>query len=172
MSSLLHFCSALRYGPFHVAACVNKAGRNALCDTFWCPKDSYALHSWAGSNVWCNPPFSEIAEVLRHATASYHEQPGKSRALLVLPNWPDAKRWPTMISNSICHCVGYYPAGTQLFTAPPTGNRQCGVMGPTMGSHHGVDWQTSRSRSPYPLGPLAANTASNYRQCASTACRP
>ena len=27
-----------------------------------------------------------------------------------------------MIDSGLCHCVGYYPAGTQLFTAPPVGN--------------------------------------------------
>ena len=36
-----------------------------------------------------------------------------------------------MVDSHICHCVGSYPAGTQLFTAPPTGHGQRRVMGPT-----------------------------------------
>ena len=121
----------MHYGPFQVDACADNAGRNAQCEKFWCSQDSYAKHSWAGMTVWCNPPFEKIAEILDHATASYYKFPKTTRALLVLPDWPDAKWWPTLVESSICHCVGYYPAGTQLFTAPATGNGKHKSMGPT-----------------------------------------
>ena len=96
----------MRYGPFQVDACADDLGRNAQCEKFWCPNDSYTQHSWAGLKVWCNPPFEEIAEVSDHATASYYDFPENTRALFVLPDWPDAKWWPTMTSSNICHCVG------------------------------------------------------------------
>jgi len=117
--------------PFQVDACADNDGHNAQCAEFWCSKDSYASHSWAGLNVWCNTPFEEVAGILCHATSCNYESPEDTRALLVLPDWPDARWWPNIVNSSICHCVGYYPAGTQLFTAPATGRGQRKVMGPT-----------------------------------------
>ena len=121
----------LVYGPFDVDATADDKGHNAQCDIFWSPSNSYTHHSWGGLKVWCNPPFTEIAEVLDHAIASHYDEPNKSTALFVLPDWPDAKWWPHMVDSGLCHCVGYYPAGTQLFTAPPVGNGQRRVMAPT-----------------------------------------
>ena len=121
----------IHYGPFDVDACADNEGQNAQCEHFWSPNNSYAQHSWAGTKVWCNPPFEEIAAVLSHAMASYYEAPQKTKALLVLPDWPDARWWQIMIDSNICRCVGYYPAGTQLFTAPSTGHSRRKVMGPT-----------------------------------------
>jgi len=121
----------LRCGPFQVDACADNDGRNAQCAEFWCSKDSYASHSWAGLNVWCNPPFEKVAALLCHATRCHYESPEDTRALLVLPDWPDARWWPNIVDSSICQCVGYYPAGTHLFTTPATGRGQRKVMGPT-----------------------------------------
>ena len=121
----------LMYGPFEVDACADDEGRNAQCKRFWSPSDSYNCHSWAGQKVWCNPPFQEIAEVLDNAVASYYEDVEKTLVMLVLPDWPDARWWPHVTASELCHCVGHYPAGTQLFTAPPTGKGGRRVMTPT-----------------------------------------
>ncbi len=121
----------LIYGPFNVDACADNYGSNAQCENYWSPSNSYALHSWGGLKVWCNPPFSEIAEVLDHAIASYYDDPDHSTALLVLPDWLDTKWLPHMTDSGLGHCVGYYPAGTQLFTVPPVHKGQRRVMSPT-----------------------------------------
>ena len=122
----------LMYGPFDVDACADVQGHDAQCARYWSPEDCYSRHSWAGLKVWCNPPFQEIAMVLDHAIASYYEDPDKTSALLVIPDWSDAKWWPNVVESNLCHCVGYYPAGTQLFTAPPVGNGKTRrLMAPT-----------------------------------------
>ncbi len=99
--------------------------------TFWCSKNNYASHPWAGSNVRCKPLAEEVAGMLCQATSCYHESPEDTRALLVFSDWPDARWWPNIGDSSICQCVRYHPAGTQLFTAPATGRGQCKVVGPT-----------------------------------------
>ena len=121
----------LRHGPFDVDACADNQGHNAQCQKWWCPNDSYSQQSWSGMKIWCNPPFGEIAKVLEHATASYLQAPDSTSALFVLPDWPDSQWWQTMTSSGICHCVGYYPAGSSLFTAPPVGRGKRRDMGPT-----------------------------------------
>lgn len=48
-------------------------------------------HTW-GRRAWCNPPFSIIARVLRHAAAC------GSRMCLIAPYWPHARWWPLLLS--------------------------------------------------------------------------
>lgn len=122
----------LMYGPFEVDACADVQGHNAQCARYWSPKIWYSRHSWAGLKVWCNSPFQEIDMILDHAIASYYEDMDRTSVLLAIPDWPDAKWWPNMVESGLCHCVGYYPAGTQLFTASPVGNGKTRrMMAPT-----------------------------------------
>lgn len=118
-----------QYGPFQVDATSDNEGGNALCPQFWSPSNSYASHTWAGQNIWCNSPFDEVGEVLQHAIAGARMDPN-TNTLLVLPDWPDATWWPRLTKSGIFHCSGYYPTGSQLFTAAPRGQGQCRDMGP------------------------------------------
>ena len=126
---------SLLHGPFSVDACADYNGYNAQCLKYWCEADSCLNHSWAGEKVWCNPPFltSKIIPMLEHAISGYHKSPDNTRALFVLPDWPDAKFWTILKNSGVCRCVGYYPAGETLFTAPPAnggaGKRR--IMAPT-----------------------------------------
>ena len=122
----------LMYGPFDVDACADTQGHNSQCSRYWSPADCYSRHSWAGLKVWCDPPFQEIGIILDHAIASYYDDMDKTSVMLVVPDWPDAKWWPNMVESDLWHCVGYYPAGTQLFTAPPVANGKTRrLMAPT-----------------------------------------
>lgn len=109
----------LLYGPFTTDACSDEHGYNSLCPYYWSTEDSCLSYSWAGESVWCNPPFEKLPEILHHALVSYYSSPANTKALFVVPDWPSAKFWKKMQSNRLCQCVGYYPAGTELFTAPP-----------------------------------------------------
>ena len=109
----------LLYGPFQVDACSDNAGYNALCPVYWCADDSCLQHSWTGKSVWCNPPFQQLSDILTHAVECFQQDPANTRALLVVPDWPQAAFWKKMQECTACQCVGYYPAGTELFTAPP-----------------------------------------------------
>ena len=106
----------LLYGPFQVDACSDDA---ATMDFAPYAEDSCLQRSWAGKSVWCNPPFQQLSDILTHAVESFQQDPENTRALLVVPDWPQAAFWKKLQECTACQCVGHYPAGTALFTAPP-----------------------------------------------------
>ena len=121
----------VRYGPFQIDATADNDGSNALCTQWWCPDDSCHNHSWASLKIWCNPPYNDISSILYKAMAGYRVDPEHTSTLLALPDWPDAHWWPTLTDSGLFHCVGYYPSGSNLFTAAPRGPQgQRRDMGP------------------------------------------
>ena len=47
-----------RFGPFTVDAAASTL--NAKCERFWTIEDNGLVQPWAGENVWCNPPYSDL----------------------------------------------------------------------------------------------------------------
>jgi hypothetical protein len=61
----VHFRSLDRqFGPVSITACADAYGRNSHTRLFWSSIDSYMDHLWYNMLVWCNPPFSMIAQIL------------------------------------------------------------------------------------------------------------
>jgi len=54
-----------RFGGFSVDAAA--AQHNARCERYWTRADDGLSQSWAGEKVWCNPPYSNLAEWVHKA---------------------------------------------------------------------------------------------------------
>ena len=118
--------------PFDVDACADNNGDNAQMRRFWCPRDSCLQHSWAGLAVYCNPPWRLIDQILSHYLAQQELDMDGTLAVFVLPVWPWAPWYPTVMQHF--DIMDYFPAGSQLFTAPspdPATPSQRVYMGPT-----------------------------------------
>lgn len=123
-----------KFGPFVVDACCDDLGINSFCRRFWSPSNSCLKHDWAGERVFCNPPFSLLEEILRHAIKCKRRSPLGTSALFILPVWPQMEYWNIMESNpDILVIVERIEKGTSMFTVP---SRAIGVyerfsLGPT-----------------------------------------
>ena len=70
----------LRLGPFTLDAAA--APHNAKCETYFTIEDDSLKQSWAGHKVWCNPPYSNLAEWVLKA---WEELPGTNGIVMLLP---------------------------------------------------------------------------------------
>lgn len=104
-----------RVGPFQVDACADPLGHNAYCPSYWSHIDSCRDHSWAGLDVYCNPPFAEAAPILSHFWSCYQELPFATSATFVLPTWTSAPWWRQLAGAMV---VAYFRRGHTLFTRP------------------------------------------------------
>jgi hypothetical protein len=107
------------WGPFDVDACCDEGGLNAQIPSYWSPAQDCLLQEWTHKNVYCNPPFSKIQGIVKHCLECYQASPFTTGAVLVLPWWPTAPWFNTVIDNF--EIIRQYPPGVQLFTVP--GNR-------------------------------------------------
>jgi hypothetical protein len=85
----------------------------------------------AGEALWINPPFAQAGNFLAHYLSCKDKSPDNTCALIVLPYWPRRSWWQL---TARFKAVRYYPAGTQLFSAPPDARDAYGsrrVLGPT-----------------------------------------
>ena len=93
-------CLWLLYFPSIITKCACSC---IVCTLHFChqKQQNPAAHaaSWIKKGtlkVWCNPSFTEIAEVLDHAIANHYDEPNRSTALFVLPDWPGYHKWWTV----------------------------------------------------------------------------
>lgn len=101
---------------FDVDACSSSGGENSLVSgSFWSKQDSCLEKDWSGLNVWCNPDFNMITEVLAHFKKCYSNNPGNSSGTFVLPAWFSKSYWRNLRGFKL---VGFYPKGSKLFTSP------------------------------------------------------
>ncbi|KAK3280564.1 hypothetical protein CYMTET_11609 [Cymbomonas tetramitiformis] len=72
-------------GPFAVDACCDEVGGNSRCFLWWSKEDSCLMKQWRGLNVYCNPPFSLLWEILTHFLREKRAAPNTTSAVFVLP---------------------------------------------------------------------------------------
>ena len=123
MLHITHFRSLdKRYGPITITACADAFGRNSHTARYWSAMDSCLDHMWYGMTVWCNPPFSMIAQILRHFIRCKLASPMGTAMLLLVPVWTD-QDWYKCIQAmpGMFERVRWWKPYTDLFTAPPLG---------------------------------------------------
>jgi hypothetical protein len=104
------------WGPFDVDACCDEGGLNAQIPSYWSPAQDCLLQDWSNKNVYCHPPFSRIQRVVEHCLRCFASSPFTTGTVLVLPWWPTAPWFNTIIENF--EIIKQYPPGLELFTAP------------------------------------------------------
>jgi hypothetical protein len=112
-----------------VDACANPDGSNAQVAKFYSSQKSFLKANVEGENVWLNAPFRRAGTFLQHYLKNKERAPTQTCGVIVLPQW-DNKPWWRLTQGF--RLLRTYPAGTNLFTAPP---KQPGgprvSMGPT-----------------------------------------
>ncbi|KAK3288767.1 hypothetical protein CYMTET_3769 [Cymbomonas tetramitiformis] len=108
-------------GPFAVDACRDEVGANSRC--FRCSKeDSCLLRQWRGLNVYCNPPFSLLFEILTHFLKEKRAAPNTTSAVFNLPFWPTERFWLELVVPAIDAglfvVLEYIPEDSDVFTSP------------------------------------------------------
>eukprot|EP00884_Botryococcus_braunii_P002653 jgi/Botrbrau1/12389/Bobra.0084s0012.1 len=119
-----------QWGPFDLDAGCDLQGHNSQLPLYWSAEDDCLQQSWTHLSIYCNPPFSIIDRVVNHCLACFTSSPFTTSAVLVLPWWPSAPWFPTVMEQF--EIIKQYPPGLQLFTAPgedPAGPRR--RYGPT-----------------------------------------
>eukprot|EP00854_Cymbomonas_tetramitiformis_P000285 gene285-biopygen197 len=110
------------FGPFAVDACCDEVGANSRCFRWWSKEDSCLGNKWRGLNVYCNPPFSLLVEILAHFLSEKRVAPRTTSAVFVLPFWPTEKFWLEIVVPAIdCglfEVVEFVPEGLDVFTSP------------------------------------------------------
>ena len=102
-------------GPFEVDACADVAGYNSQCPHFWSQADDCLKQRWAGKNVYCNPPFDNAMEIIRHFLQQWAASPQNTEATFVLPQWTWAPWWRFSKYFDTIHT---FQQGEHLFTSP------------------------------------------------------
>ena len=113
---------ARRFGPFAVDACCDEVGANSRSFRWWSKEDSCLSKQWRGLNVYCNPPFSLLVEILAHFLKEKRVAPNTTSALFVLPFWPTERFWLEIVVPAIdCglfEVVEFVTEGSDVFTSP------------------------------------------------------
>ncbi|KAK3238868.1 hypothetical protein CYMTET_51162 [Cymbomonas tetramitiformis] len=109
-------------GPFAVDACCDEVGANSRCFLWWSKEDSCLMKQWRGLNVYCNPPFSLLWEILTHFLREKRATPNTTSAVFVLPFWPTERFWLELVVPAIeaglFVILEYIPVDTDVFTSP------------------------------------------------------
>eukprot|EP00884_Botryococcus_braunii_P020948 jgi/Botrbrau1/7537/Bobra.0019s0025.1 len=119
-----------QWGPFDIDACCDAQGYNSQLPLYWSSETDCLMQNWTHMSVYCNPHFSLITSIVEHCFACFTASPFTTSAVLVLPWWPSAPWFPTVIEQF--EIIRQFLPGVQLFTAPgedPAGPRR--RIGPT-----------------------------------------
>ena len=124
---------ARQFGPFAVDACCDEVGANSRSFRWWSKEDSCLGKQWRGLNVYCNPPFSLLWEILVHFLNEKRVAPGTTSAVFVLPFWPTERFWVEIVLPAL-ECglfviAEFIPEESDVFTSPNGvhgGRKNCG----------------------------------------------
>ena len=85
---------AQRFGPFDLDAAAS--ARNAKCVSYYTIADDALAQPWPGV-VWCNPPYSNLAEWVRKAHLEYHIGTATRIVMLLPANRTEQGWWQRFI---------------------------------------------------------------------------
>jgi hypothetical protein len=105
---------------FTLEACCDLDGTNRHGSLpSYSEKDSLLSHAIAGQYVYCNPPWSLAVQCIEHIRTCHSKSPLDTKALIVLPNWPQINAATTGL-----RLLRQIPIDTPDFTKPsPLGKR-------------------------------------------------
>ena len=145
------------FGPFDTDACVDLDRTNSFCFSSWTSKDDARLADFHGLNVWCNPPFKLMLEIVLRFITCKLEQPNGTAACFLVPWWIASGSKP---EHPLCTFIKAHPdifkeirhftEGEILFSAPSDFEGGRTIWG-------GVRWQVKVFRvhpTPLPYNPL------------------
>ena len=99
---------------FTLEACCDPEGTNRHGSLpFYSEKDSFLSHDIAGQSVYCNPPWSLAVQCVEHIRTCHSKSPLNTKALIVLPNWPQFNAATTGL-----RLLRQVPIDTPVFTKP------------------------------------------------------
>ena len=90
-------------------------GSNRQLPRFCSAVNSVLQQRLVGEQLYCNPDFELIEEVLRHFLVEYRRADVATSGTFVLPCWMDRSWWRLLRGAKV---VAYWPAGSALFTSP------------------------------------------------------
>ena len=90
-------------------------GSNRQLPRFCSVLNSVLLQRMVGEQLYCNPDFELIGQVLQHFLADYRRAGVATSGTFVLPCWTDRSWWRLLRGAKV---VAYWPAGAALFTSP------------------------------------------------------
>ena len=90
-------------------------GSNRQLPRFCSVLNSVLQQRLVGEQLYCNPDFELIEQVLRHFLAEYRRAGVATSGTFVLPCWADRSWWRLLRGAKV---VAYWPAGSALFTSP------------------------------------------------------
>ena len=111
-----------QFGSVSITAYADAYGRNSHTRLCWSSVDSCMDHLWYNILVWCNPPFSMIAQILRHFIRCKLARLMGTAMLLLVPVCTD-QDWYKCIKAMPDMFVlkRWWIENTDLFSAPPLG---------------------------------------------------
>ena len=99
---------------FTLEACCDPEGTNRHGSLpFYSEKNSFLSHDIAGQSVYCNPPWSLAVQCVEHIRNCHAKSPLNTKALIVLPNWPQFNATTTGLRS-----LRQVPINTPVFTKP------------------------------------------------------
>ena len=87
-------------------------GCNAMCNDYYCPKNSFFKQSLLNSHVWINPPFHLMEQTLNHYISEKGKSPTTVSACFLVPHWPGSSWYHLLQGMQKLHT---YPQGYPLF---------------------------------------------------------
>ena len=145
------------FGPFDTDACVDPDRTNSFCFSSWSESDDATKADFHGLNVWCNPPFKLMLEIVLRFVRCKMEQPNGTTACFLIPWWIASGSKP---EHPVCSFIRAHPdiflevrhfeVGEILFSAPSDFHGGRTIWG-------GVRWPVKVFRvspAPLPYNPL------------------
>ena len=95
-------------------------GADVVCNNAQVPRfcsevDSLLDRDLRGEDLWLNPAFSKITQLLRHVRSAWQRSPHNTSATLLVPEWTTEPWWRLLRGARI---IARYPKGTRAFTSP------------------------------------------------------
>ena len=83
---------------FHFELDAAATSENALCDRYITEQQDALVTSWSSPSVFCNPPYSRMAEFIQRGYEQHLEF--KNTVCMLLPAYTDPKYWSNYVMKA------------------------------------------------------------------------